>query len=420
MRLNSQLTVFALLVHTLLSINCNAQRLAFTLKTNGSSTATGVASSVPGEVLQFEAGEGTSHCLSEGAIALLVGDTDGNGTYDDGPVGINALTSPPGTTAGSSGFWMSFRTSTTFLNGTTVLDGDVVQMEGPGAVTVIYPESLFEQITATTGIDIDALHVEDNGQILFSFADDELTSSNWLIQQNGGNPTLDECTLFRWTPGAQEAAVYLNRAALIALVNNAMGLNLSTVVDLTGVTRDSTSSGELLFTTGSANNAIEGWIFSTAGAGSVAAFSGQSLNPTAFGFDELERLEALSMVPSEVPRLSLHINSPIPTGAGAIASAWVIGATPFADVYLLASELGFPIPSHQTLPSLFGAAAFLNLYDQLLMLSLVSPLFRQQADAFGRADFTFATPFLPSGLHIVGQAWNPGAAILSWPFTVDI
>jgi hypothetical protein len=221
-------------------------------------------------------------------------------------------------------------------------------------------------------------------------------------------------------PGNQEAIVYLNRAAVLTMVNNAMGLNLPTVVDLTGVAEDISHPGNLLFTTGSANNSIEGWIFSTTGNGSVGVLSGQFLNPQAFAFDELERLEALCITPPQMPDFSIHINVPIATGVGATALCWAVGATPFTAVQLLAGEATFPSPVMQALGGMMGSPLFLNTNDPLLAMSLSSPLFLRMSDFTGRAAFSFATPYLPAGLHILVQAWNPAASTLTWPFTVEL
>lgn len=397
-----------------------AQELSFTLQSAAAVTTTSTRNYAPNEILGFDPAIGLRRVITQGALALLTGDADGNGIHDDGPTSINALATAPEGSGGFAGYWMSFRTQTTFADGTSVKDGDIIAIGASGTPTIVYSESWLEQITGTSGIDVDALHVDGTGRVFFSFDQDEVTTSLSLGQQNGGVSTLDETTLFRWTPGDSEAVIIFSKPAIVALVNNALGLALSTVVDLTGVTNDPAHPGHLLFTTGSSNNVIEGVIFSTAALGSLASSGGVAQTSTSFGFDELERLGSLAWTPAAIPSLTLSVTEPVPVGPGAISTAMISGATPFGTVYLLAGSAQFPTPPIQALSFAVGSPFFIPLSDPFLAMTIQSPLHQSVAGAGGDAPFSFATPFLPSGLHVVAQAWDATSGTLSWPVTVDI
>ena len=88
--------------------------------------------------------------------------------------------------------FMGLLSTTTTLNlpgGTPVLDGDVFLWNGTGQIDVQYPESLFESITGTSAVDVDAFTIDPSGTLYFSFADDETTTAPTLIAENGGMPS---------------------------------------------------------------------------------------------------------------------------------------------------------------------------------------------------------------------------------------
>jgi hypothetical protein len=69
--------------------------------------------------------------------------------------------------------------------GPTLRDGDIFRID-PAGLVVAYPESLFTAATGTVDVDIDAFATAPDGT-LWSFADDETTTSATLTATLGGN-----------------------------------------------------------------------------------------------------------------------------------------------------------------------------------------------------------------------------------------
>ncbi|MCB9831488.1 MAG: hypothetical protein H6807_03365 [Planctomycetes bacterium] len=357
------------------------------------------------EILAFAPGAGEiRHHRNHGALHALLGDADGNGIHDDFGGMIDALCPPPaGVDGGILGFLFSVDRSVPTLSG-TIEDGDIVVLMPGGLVTEIIDESVFAVMTGTSTIDVDAFHMADDGSICFSFADDETTSSAALAAANGGDPLLDESTVFVLPPGAPEALILFSRGQIIAMVNQAMGSNLSSVVDVTGISPDPGNPGEWLFTTGSTNASIEGRVFSSAGGGSLAQLGGSPLDSTAFGFVDEEVLEALAV--ADLLEVPLTLVGPDLAQAAPGFSAWeVAGATPFGRVHLIASHSLFPAPPGEPYPALLGFPwLVVNSSDPFLYASIQSLSFSDYADFDGRARVVFDVSGLISGLRMTMQA----------------
>ncbi|HGY90905.1 MAG TPA: hypothetical protein ENK43_07020 [Planctomycetes bacterium] len=408
--MSTHLAKVILLLLTLLSglATTRAQELLLTTKTSalGGGAPDGLIS--PNEVLTFMAGDaGARHRLTEHALAALIGDGDSNGSMDDAPNQINALSAAPSFVVGdATGYLVSFSTTTHFGDGSSVLDGDLVALLPQGSPQVVISENTLTAATSTGSVDLDAAHLMDDGTLIFSFAEDEVTSSTSLIAQNGGVATLDETVVFILPPGAAEASILYTKQAVVSMVNQALGLSLTTVVDLTGIAPDPNQSGAWLFCVGSSNSALEGTVFTTAGGGAVATLGGVTLDSSSFGFGEQEVLEGLAVLPPGVRPLVLHHPDESP-----LSPPWVeidLEGALFGDlIQLVLSGTVFPTP-HPTLVPGIGPQGWtlLDFQDPLSSLTFNNPGLARFADASGRVSWTFDTSPLLAGLRLTLQAFD--------------
>ena len=399
-----------------------AQSLLLSVNTPAASGADPDQNYDRGDILTFSSGTGTTHLASREALTVLVGDGNGNGTYDDAPDVIDALAVPDQPIANDLlGVLMSFDKTVRFADGTTVLDGDVVALQPNGGVSIVYPESLFAQVTGTSSIDVDAFHVESDGRLVFSFANDESTSLPALVQQNGGQALLDETTIFSLDAGATEATILHTRDMVVAMVNQALGTSVSTVVDAGAITADPTHPGHYIFALGSTNSAIEGRLISTWNQGSLANVGGLDLVSGSFGFVDDEVFTALAFVPSAPPTLNLYGPETFSIGMpDSLAVFRASGATPSALLKLGAAQSEFPAPASMFSSSLNPPSwIFLDIADPFLVISLQSTAFMTISDVDGRAIWTFATQFVPPGLSITLQAIEMGTLRTSLPVIVN-
>ncbi len=388
--------------------SASAQELLLTTKTSalGGGAPDGVIS--PNEVLTFASGDaGARHRLTEHALAALIGDGDANGIMDDTPNQIDALCVAPSFVVGdATGFLVSFATTTHFGDGSSVLDGDLVALLPQGSPQVVVSESTLTAATSTGSVDLDAAHLMNDGTLVFSFAEDEVTTSSSLIAQNGGIATLDETVVFILPPGAAEASILFTKQAVVSMVNQALGLSLTTVVDLTGIAPDPNQTGAWLFCVGSSNSALEGMVFTTAGGGALATLGGVTLDSSTFGFAEQEILEGLAIRPSGVRPLGLHhpeesqLSPPL-------VEIDVEGAV-FGDlIRLVISNTVFPTAAPTLIPGLGPQAwTLLDLQDPLSSLTFSSQDFARYADPAGRVAWVFDTSPLLAGLRLTFQAFD--------------
>ncbi len=408
-------TVFLLTLALLSGASAPAQELLLTTKTPalGGGAPDGVIA--PNEVLTFAAGDaGARHRLTEHALAALIGDGDANGSMDDAPHQIDALcAAPPFVVGDATGYLVSFATTTHFGDGSTVLDGDLVALLPQGSPQIVVAESTLSAATSTAGVDLDAAHLMGDGTLIFSFAEDEVTSSMSLTAQNGGGATLDETVVFILAPGAAEASILFTKQAVVAMVNQALGLSLTTVVDLTGIAPDPNQPGAWLFCVGSVNSALEGMVFTTAGGGALATLGGIPLDSASFGFGEQEVLEGLAVLPSGARPLGLHhpdesqLTPPL-------VEVTVEGALPGDLIQLVLSGTVFPAPVPTLIPGLGPQGwTLLDFQDPLSSLTFNNPGLARFADPAGRATWIFDTSPLLTGLRLTLQAFDLTHANLS-------
>ena len=410
---------FALLtIVCVASSPATAQTAALHVTTRGSA-ATGpeVDQNFEGNEILVEYAGQLAHHRNAAAIAAFLGDVDGNGTVDDHDGLIDALAPPPGSfDGGLCGLLISFDRNVGTLSG-TIEDGDIVSIGANGFVVEHFDESFFANVTSTSSIDVDAFHIEDDGTIYFSFASDETTTSTALTAQNGGDSTLDETTVFVIGPQDTEASILFDRSTVLAMVNQAMGTSLSSVVDVTGISPDPQSVGDWLFCLGSSNSVIEGRVFTSAGGGGLATFGGLAIDSNRFGFATEEILEGLAIADRAAAPLTLY--GPDVTLAPAGHHAYeVTGATPHTVVQYFASHTLLPAPPTESFPAASGFPWLLvNSSDPFLYLTLGSLDFADWADADGRARVSFDLNPLPTGLRITMQAVDLASLRICPPVT---
>ena len=142
---------------------------------------------------------------------------------------------------------------------------------------------------------MDGFAIAPNGDLYFSFADDEPTTNAGLIAQNGGVATLDEQCVFRFVPGAGSATIHLTPAAVVLAFNHAFGTTATTVVDVCDMEIDPGSPADLLLTSLSTSAAFRGKVITTAGGGTPFMIGGQQVGPQAMGLPATTSLDVLAL-----------------------------------------------------------------------------------------------------------------------------
>lgn len=348
-------------------------------------------------------------------LALLRGDANGNGRFDDAPTDVDALEWSSGS---FTGLLASISADSTIPGGPTLRDGDIFRID-PAGLVVAYPESLFTAATGTVDVDIDAFATAPDGTLWWSFADDETTTSATLTATLGGN-VINRHVVFKLVPGAVEASVVLTQTSVTTLFNAACGTSATTVVNTTDIAVDPFHPGALLLTCGSTSTALRGRVISTHGGGTPFSFGGMSVDPSAFPTTTAPSLDGLAWVPAPpAPTLRSLTDAP------SIAASDLIdllgeGFAPGEAVLFAVSPPAFPRPGFA---SLFGIGGFgytpLDLASPAFALSVASPEFRLFADAFGRVRWQRPAGGLVPTTALV-QALGLGTTAASTPAVVTL
>lgn len=275
------------------------------------------------------------------------------------------------------------------------LDGDVLRFDpATGTVTVAFSEALLVAATgvADGNLDVDAVSVADDGELLFSLNEDETI---------GGATVPDEC-VFRLPPGAASAVVLFDAAALEAAVATALGGPV-TIGDVKGIDRHGDA---LLFTVQSPSD-HDATVFTTANGGAV--FDGRS--EASLGFLDAVEADALAVLPGAAfPTLDLAVGV---LAEGQPVSATLRGLAPSGPFLMLLSGTADLGGSHPT-PG-FGQL-HLGLNDPFFLAAAANaPALLGVADGQGDGGVTGIAPAFGGGpydlvLQVVdaaGRASNP-------------
>ncbi len=352
--------------------------------------------------------------LPREAVAALFGDRNANGMLDDGPTRFDALA-----VTATGGVLVSLASNAVLTNGTTVLDGDVLRIDPAAPLSVVWTEAMFAAATGTSTVDVDAFAIGINGELYFSFEDDEVTSSAALLAQNGGNSMLDEQCVFRLDPTQSEATLRLSQAAVVALFNTAFGGNATSVVDTTGIEIDPTDSTALWITSASSATALRGRIVSTRNGGTPVSSGGTVFEPMAFGFTGNFALDSLALGTLSWPvvRLAPTTGS---VSAGGNGQVVVEQASPMGQVQLVVTATVVPGPFG--IPSLWAGwpGVHVNPADPLFALSLSSTELTLLADIGGTASYGFSFAGMSPGIQAVVQAVELSTLRVSTPAVLTV
>jgi hypothetical protein len=404
-------SIFAVAFCALLA-GASAQSLVFSTTTDQPGSPVPVADE---ELYVFDAA-GTWPALPRETLGILVGDTNGNGIFDDHPVDVDAAHASGLPEPGS--WHLSVTSDFNLPDGTVIKDGDVFHFTDVGAMIDV-PESFFEGATGTTGIDVDAFAIAPNGDLYFSFAEDETTTSGSLIAQNGGIAVLDEQCVFKFVSGAAAATIHLTPLAVVAAFNNAFAATATTVVDVCDVEIDPASPGDLLLTSLSTATAFRGKVITTAGGGAPFMIAGQQVGPLALGLPATTSLDALAVATGpRVPVLRAIpevISAATPTIARVESHGWAAGSA----IQFVVTDAVLPRSTFVAYPGLPGfAASPLDPANPLFYDCFLIPALVKLADASGVASFVFDTAGLPPGVNGVVQTMHLGIGTLSTPASV--
>lgn len=335
----------------------------------------------PSETLALLAGDGGG----SQALHLVLGDIDA--IHDGGatPAGSGLSFSIPADQAG-------FR------------DGDVLTF-GPGGLQILIPEIAFVDAAGASdgNVDLDALQVDADGTLLFSFADNEV--STVLSGDVAGQ--IKDGDVLSWMPGTSQAAMVYTEAQVDGLVSQALGATILTT-DTGGLARDPVT-GQLLFSVLSPtpNDAS---VFSEAGGGSLLAGHAEA----DFGFTGAPELDALCVAVSSFPALTTSSGNP---AAGAQLAFTLRGAQPGHPHVILAAldvdPVGIPLG---------GWGRFVLADDLLLGLTASSAShYVAMPDASGTGALLSVVPPAMPPVDVVMQAIAPGAPpVASNPLVLEL
>ncbi|MFT7619859.1 MAG: hypothetical protein ACI97A_003516 [Planctomycetota bacterium] len=412
---------FCLFVSSWACASTQAQSLILTTKTFAATVGGPAGSFEPQEILVADSHlSGARHLVPQTALNTLMGDGNGDFSLNDFNRNIDALSPILNPGVENTLSLLLSVDQTMNVIGNQVKDGDVFTIDTKGRVRIVYPEAHFASTTQTSTVDVDAFHEAQDGTLYFSFANDETTTSPALIAANGGNPVLDESTVFQLGFGQLAASLLFTRSDILQFVNNAMSSSYSSIVDLTGLTPDPNFPQEWIFAIGSTNSAIEGRLFSTASGGSIATLFGLALDSNYFGFIDEEVIEGLAYRPVDSAIFCLYGPNTVPSPAG-IHSYAISGGTPHQVVQLFASNSLFPAPSTFQYSGFNGFPfIYVNPSDMLFSESVSNLDFSRYVDVAGEAVISFATAHLPIGLRITMQAVDTATGSISMPASAGI
>jgi len=335
----------------------------------------------PSETLSLLAGDGGG----TQALHLVLGDIDA--VHDGGafPAGKGLLFSIPSDQAG-------FR------------DGDILSF-GDSGLQVSIPEDDFVVATGASdgNVDLDALQIDPDGRILFSFADNE--NSTLLSGDVPGQ--IKDGDVLSWMPGTPQAEIVYTESQIDALVSHALGFAVTTT-DTSGLARDPVT-GSLLFSVLSPTS-DDASVFSVAGGGSLVAGHAEA----DFGFTGSPELDALTVAVSDFPALTTSSGNP---GAGTMLTFTLRGAQPNHPHVILAA-LGLDRSGF----ALGGWGGFALQNDLLLGLTLSTASFYVTVpDATGTGTLLSVVPPSLPPVDVVMQAIAPGApAVASNPLVLEL
>jgi hypothetical protein len=368
------------------------------------------------DVVALAAGAASARMkLPREAWTVLFRDRNGNGLLDDLVPVLDAVDvgSPEDLTT-----WVfSVASNTTMPGGLLVRDGDLFRFDAQGQIVILWTEDALAAATGTSTIDVDALAVAPSGTIYFSFADDETTTLPGLIAQNGGNALLDEQTVFRLDPGQSTAVIHLTQAQVAATFSQALGIAVTTVVDVVGLEMDRDGGPtDLLLTSASTSAAIRGRVVSTAQGGRVATIGGVPVDVAAAGWPAPPSFDLLGWLPNDTAPVLRASPDILPAGASGTLVVTVERLVPGQAVQFAASmplagtAPAFTVPGTQGFP--FVA---LDVLDPIFWITAGTPHWRVVADALGTASLSFAVGGLPPGRSGVIQAITVDLSRLSNP-----
>lgn len=332
-------------------------------------------------------------------FSWLAGD-DGAGKW---PVftDIDAVADLGGTTA-DAGLYLSLGSDEAGFK-----DGDVIRC-GPGGLKVWLNEVDFMSATGCTdgNVDLDALQIDGDGLLVFSFADNEASS----FLSGDGSGSIKDGDILTWAPPAANAQILYTETQVSALVKQALGSATAiTTTDTTAVARDPVT-GSLLFAVQSPT-ADDATVFSEAGGGSVITGHAE----LDLGFTVGPEIDALTVAVSHFPVASVSSGKP---QAGAPMSVSLGGGKPFIPHLVLASLTLDGMGK----PALAGWGAFVLHGDAVLMATWAgAPLIVPDATGAGSL-----STVLPAGLQpvdIVVQIVSPslgGPSSASNPVLIEL
>ncbi len=401
-----------------------AQSLLLSLET-GAVPAAGGAPVADEEILLLPSPlqGGAVRFLPSRAWEPLTGDGNGNGRYDDAPSDVADMALVPGAASPFTIFDLAFSLTAnrTFAAGGTALDGDVIRLVPGGGFVALWTETQLAAATGTSGIDVDAVHIAPQGDLIFSFAEDETTSSASLIAANGGSSVLDETTVFVLPPGALSASILYTKDQIVAMANQAFQGSAATVVDVTAVAEDPLDPAAHILALGSTAQAFAGRVLSTRNGGTPATLHGVALDAAGFGFAAPAVLDGLALVPDRAPPTLL--DAPADTlsiQAGMTGVIRVIQGTPGNPVRLVAAPATLPAPQVSSLsfPMGFGAV-LMDIGHHAVEMSLQAAPFLLLLGPTGEAEYAFGTSGLPAGAAVMVQGFDLVTLELLSPLVIE-
>ena len=312
--------------------------------------------------------------LPRSAFQAIMPDANADGLFDF-PAGIDALSlKSPADFVNTNYFSFIFSTDS---NGSNYLDGDIMSLDPKGDLRVLYSEiQIMQDLSISAGfVDVDALCMRSNEELLLSFRDGLQSSSLGTIADGD---------IILWNPQTGDASIYASESDVQAWVNNATGGGAA-IGDVKSISFD-TGRQALLFSVQSPSDK-DATVFTAADGGSVF----HELSEPSWQFRVPTELDALCLAPQRVAKVPiLSVSVPyVQQGSDiklrirhALAQANIVGAC--SSVYKItlwpAASVGFSILSRN---------AF---YYQTWPLAGQPNL---QSDRYGSADYNLKLPLLP-------------------------
>lgn len=331
------------------------------------------------EIVRWDAaGARVRPWLSAASGAFFLGDADGDGDTDEWK-DVDALHVTM-TSVRVAELVVSFNSTTG-----PWLDGDLVRVRSDGTLEAFVSEA---QLVAALGlsdgqVDVDGLHVDVNGRIYLSFADDEASS---LLSTDAANVVTDG-SIVSLDAHLQNAQVELTEAQADAMVTAALGATTK-AGDVTGIAMD--AQGVLAFSVQSPS-ADDASVFRVSNGGE------RILAESALGLTGTVEIDALELQAAPAPFLAGRATPRVVAGGQQLALE-VEGEPGHSFVALL--SLGRIDAA--AVPGGGFVGLFLDPGDPLFAASLRDFAFTAgTTDAAGRASLLF-------------DAAPPGVAVTLW------